>query len=154
MSEIAKALANAAKITESGHLQRAHQKSAAALKKNHTREFIWGGVLSCVCLIVLGAFFVHSAEPEPPIVIRAPTTVPAPLLPEANTPKLANPELEAQFTNLAIKGLIKSPHLRVLIGDRVVELGDELIPGLILSGLDERDLIATDVQGLTYRKKL
>jgi hypothetical protein len=154
MSEIAKALANAAKITESANLQQAHQKSAAALRKNHTREFIWGGVLSCVCLIVLGAFLVHSADTLTPAVIRTQTSAETHQAAETNEPKLANPVLEAQLANLAINGLIKSPNLRVLIGARVIELGDELFPGLILSGIDERDLIATDAQGLTYRKKL
>ena len=159
MSEIAKALANAAKITESGHLQRAHQKSAESIRKNHNREFIWGWLIACVGLIALGVFLVHSSE-QPvsgPVVSKSPTaTEAAPPLPPAEpiiTHRL-NPVLESDLANLVIKGLIKSPSLRVLIGDRVIQVGDELTPGLVLSGIDGRDLLATDAQGVTYLKKM
>ena len=159
MSEIAKALANAAKITESGHLQRAHQKSAEAVRKNHNREFIWGGLIACVVLVALGAFFVHSEQPSPPVTVvtqSAPATETAQTPPpvERIGPKHPNPVLESELANLVIKGLIKSPNLRVLIGDRVIQVGDELTPGLVLSGIDGRDLLATDAQGVTYLKKL
>lgn len=155
MSEIAKALANAAKITESGNLQRAHQKSAAAVRKNHAREFIWSGVLSCVGIIALSVFLVQTTEKNPPLEIPAPTTTETPLVAAAaSPPPLTNTAIEAQLANLVIKALIKTPHPRALIGDRFIEVGDELIPGLILAGIESRELIATDQQGKTYRIKM
>jgi len=155
MSDIAKALANAAKITESGNLQRAHQKSAAAVRKNHTREFIWSGVLSCVGIIALCVFLVQTTEKNPSRGIVAPTTTEPPLwAAAASPPPLTNTAIEAQLANLVIKALIKTPHPRALIGDRFIEVGDELIPGLILSGIEARELIATDQQGKTYRIKM
>jgi hypothetical protein len=154
MSDIAKALANAAKITESGNLQRAHQKSAAAVRKNHTREFIWSGVLSCVGIIALSVLLVQPTEKNPPLEIRAPATTETPLWAAASPPPLANTAIEAQLANLVIKALIKTPHPRALIGDRFIEVGDEIIPGVILSGIEARELIATDQQGKTYRIKM
>ena len=155
MSEIAKALASAAKITESKHLQRAHQKSAEAIRKNHNREFLWSGLLACVGVVILAAYLVHSsatapAIPTPPATNALPLTPP----PQESVPIRPNPVLESELANLVIKGSMKSPTLRVLIGDKVIEVGDELIPGLVLSGIDGRDLIAADTHGVKYVKKM
>jgi len=154
MSEIAKALANAAKITESGHLQRAHLKSAEAIRKNHTREFIWAGVLSCVGLIVIGAYLSRPDNTAPPEVIGAQTHLDALPPPDVIAAKVADPVLESQLANVVIKALIKGSNPRILIGDRVIGIGDELIPGLILAGIDSNDLIAKDERGMLYRKKM
>ena len=154
MSEIAKALANAAKITEAGHLQRAHQKSAEAVRRNQNREFIWAGLLACVVLAILGAFLIHSSSPPPADSAVAVAKIAVDPQPLPIAPIRPKPELESALENLVIKALIKGPSPRVLIGDRAIGVGDELTPGLILSGIEGRELMATDAQGLRYLKKM
>jgi hypothetical protein len=154
MSEIAKALANATKITESQRLQQVRRQTATAMKKNRARMFVWIGLLTSVCVVALGALWVlagHTPRSQPSATVSEsfPAATPQP---DAYVAPQPDPELESALANLVIKALIKTPNPRVLIGDRVFKVGDELIPGLILAGLDADDLLATDEQGITYRK--
>lgn len=154
MSEIAKALANAAKITESRRLEQVRQQTAAAVRKNQARMFVWGGLLASVCLVAFGVLWTRSGSTAslPPVVPLSQPLEEVTPRPDANAAPQPDPELEADLRKLVIKGLIKSSDPRVLIGNRVFKVGDELSPGLVLSGLDEEDLIATDAEGATYRK--
>jgi hypothetical protein len=86
------------------------------------------------------------------VVVTDVPEVPVVAAPVAALPAQPKPELSADFHTLPINAIMATGKARVMLGSRIVHVGEDIIPGLKLVQIASDKLIAVDEAGAHYER--
>ena len=112
----------------------------------------------CIISLVVAApiitLAVRASTPRPLVTVHqkivvadVPSTVQA-----APSPSEPKADLSADFQSLPINAIMATGNARVMMGSRVIRVGEEIIPGLKLVQIASDKLIAIDNAGAHYER--
>lgn len=75
-----------------------------------------------------------------------------PAAPAAAIPALPKPELSADFQTLPVNAIMATGKSRVMLRNRIVHEGEDILPGLKLVQITSDKLVAIDASGVLYER--
>lgn len=140
-------------------------KPAASARRLPFKDHYLKSGLFRVCVISLAAaaplvtlalrastYRTEVTVPKKTVVSDIPAIPATPAPAAAAIPALPNPELSADFRNLPVNAVMATGKSRVMLGNRIVHQGEDILPGLKLLQITSEKLVAIDTSGVLYER--